>query len=548
MKHVWNAGKRKLFALLLIAAFLSCPGNVSADEEDVKTQDAIAEAKKGIAKIFSGFTDKEGNYWNMKSGSGFLISNAEGETYIVTNSSVIQNSKEEKQEYCKSNEIDAGDWDTADTIRIAVSGDVTAEASVLTKSEELDFCILSTPNVINEKIPLKLGNSTDLVTGDVVYTLGFPEQAEGLEFSPADVEIYQGTIQDAASGQSGVTYLQHSAVVSGGNSGGPVLDEAGYVVGINCFSYADEGTGRYYSLPADELMKILDNFAIDYGSEKKDRFWQDFRALYEECVFLNESGDYKNDSLLPLKETLAEAEKLMEEKQPDMERAELLHQNLTDAKGQAVPKTEKILIVIYVFAGLICLLLIRLIWILVFLNREKKRESSEKDAGSEDVKPEKGQAEEREQTGEPKDIAKTVQDLNEDQEKTVGLSAYQRREHFAPDAKDDFFHRETILEITRKKDGQTAAADRAEYIIGKNPKQADWFLADNPAISRAHACIRWKNNMYTVCDLGSSNGTYLRGKRLPKEIPAKLNDGDLLILADEEFSIHIYYSKQCQEE
>jgi pSer/pThr/pTyr-binding forkhead associated (FHA) protein len=53
---------------------------------------------------------------------------------------------------------------------------------------------------------------------------------------------------------------------------------------------------------------------------------------------------------------------------------------------------------------------------------------------------------------------------------------------------------------------------------------------DAAGISRRHALIRVRGGEATIEDLGSKNGTYLRGGRLPARVP--LQDGDVFVLGD----------------
>lgn len=55
-------------------------------------------------------------------------------------------------------------------------------------------------------------------------------------------------------------------------------------------------------------------------------------------------------------------------------------------------------------------------------------------------------------------------------------------------------------------------------------------LAD-PAVSRKHAGIRKVDSMYELADLGSTNGVYVNGQRLPKKI---LEQGDIIRIGNTE--------------
>lgn len=56
------------------------------------------------------------------------------------------------------------------------------------------------------------------------------------------------------------------------------------------------------------------------------------------------------------------------------------------------------------------------------------------------------------------------------------------------------------------------------------------FKAYEGGVSRLHATIRIKNNLVTVTDLGSANGTRINGKRINAHEPHTLANGDILTL------------------
>jgi len=62
------------------------------------------------------------------------------------------------------------------------------------------------------------------------------------------------------------------------------------------------------------------------------------------------------------------------------------------------------------------------------------------------------------------------------------------------------------------------------HVLGRAPEAAVWI--DSTKVSRHHARIVVSGGRATLEDLGSKNGTYLRGKRL--EGPAELSEGDLI--------------------
>jgi len=66
------------------------------------------------------------------------------------------------------------------------------------------------------------------------------------------------------------------------------------------------------------------------------------------------------------------------------------------------------------------------------------------------------------------------------------------------------------------------------------------YGGNDKGVSRKHAIIERANNVLSLIDLGSANGTYLNGVRLAANQPRVLRDGDEIRLG--KLSMHIYYT------
>lgn len=80
-------------------------------------------------------------------------------------------------------------------------------------------------------------------------------------------------------------------------------------------------------------------------------------------------------------------------------------------------------------------------------------------------------------------------------------------------------------------------ANGDEFVIGKSKEMADGVIYGNPAVSRKHCKILKRNGTYRILDLGSSNGTYINGRRLAADKEVAVKQGDRIKIANIEFEI-----------
>lgn len=144
------------------------------------------------------------------SGSGFVI---ESNGYILTNAHVVQGVSSAKVIFSDSSEL---------------------SALVVGRDENIDLALLKV-----EKLNIKkatLGDSDSVKQGDEIFTLGYPFGIKG------DVSFKEGTIsRKLNSGDK--TYLEISADIHPGNSGGPLVNRYGQVIGISTAIYGDSVQG-----------------------------------------------------------------------------------------------------------------------------------------------------------------------------------------------------------------------------------------------------------------------------------------------------------------
>ena len=77
------------------------------------------------------------------------------------------------------------------------------------------------------------------------------------------------------------------------------------------------------------------------------------------------------------------------------------------------------------------------------------------------------------------------------------------------------------------------------FTIGKSKINADYSIENNSAISRTHCEIVRKNGVSYLKDLGSTNGTFIEGKRITPNEEVLLKNGIVVRMGDEEFVFHL---------
>ncbi len=118
---------------------------------------------------------------------------------------------------------------------------------------------------------VELGDDTALSTGDRLFVLGFPGAAT---FNPVlskasqqEPTLTQGVLSAKKQVNGGYTVLQTDAGMTHGNSGGPVFDEQGRVVGVATLGSVDPSTGREisglnFAVPASIVNELLHHASV----------------------------------------------------------------------------------------------------------------------------------------------------------------------------------------------------------------------------------------------------------------------------------------------
>ncbi|TGY39932.1 FHA domain-containing protein [Clostridium sartagoforme] len=93
--------------------------------------------------------------------------------------------------------------------------------------------------------------------------------------------------------------------------------------------------------------------------------------------------------------------------------------------------------------------------------------------------------------------------------------------------------------LVRTSNSEIISINKPVFRLGKERSYVDYFVTNNNAVSRSHADIITRGKSYFVCDQNSTNHTYINDKVLVIKAETEIHEGDVLKLANEEFTFHI---------
>jgi S1-C subfamily serine protease len=191
----------------------------------------------GVVTIFSAFPNGE-----QGQGSGFVASRS---GYVLTNAHVITTAPEQPVERASELYVEFADGDRV-------------------KGEIVGYDLFSDVGVVrvgsgsHRLVPLPLGSSASVVVGEPVAAIGSPFGNEN-SLSVGVVSGIRRSISSVTSEYRLIDAIQTDAAINHGNSGGPLLDARGRVIGINAqirsSSGAGEGVG--FAVPIDRARRSM---------------------------------------------------------------------------------------------------------------------------------------------------------------------------------------------------------------------------------------------------------------------------------------------------
>lgn len=238
MMRIFIAPITSLAALILAVVAMLLPRAAAADPADI---DAAA---RGVVRVVLIGTDGQ-EVFPVSHGSGFAVS----PTQIITNAHVVREALQD------------------DTLRIGIvppEGDEAAYARPVSISPRNDLALIEIVSGSLRLNPLTIAGAMPDDMGEV-SAVGYPmnvDRAQGLEindiFRAQPPVKSRGFISGARPSRQFDTVL-HTAPIARGNSGGPLLDACGRVLGVNSFGADSDGSDAefYFAVSTRELLPFL---------------------------------------------------------------------------------------------------------------------------------------------------------------------------------------------------------------------------------------------------------------------------------------------------
>lgn len=148
-----------------------------------------------------------------------------------------------------------------------------SEGKIVGVDPTYDLAVLKVDVQGHDLKPVVLGTSNDLHVGQSCFAIGNPYGYE----NTLTIGVVSGLGREIPSpdGKAIRGAIQTDAAINSGNSGGPLIDSHGHIIGVNTATFTRKGTGASsgvnFAIPIDTVVRTVP-YLIVYGTPYRDRF------------------------------------------------------------------------------------------------------------------------------------------------------------------------------------------------------------------------------------------------------------------------------------
>lgn len=444
---------------------------------------------------------------------------------------------------------------------IVVKRDVVIRASILQESREMDFAIMELDSQIYDRKALPLDNTGSAKETDDVFALGFsaaPIRNMDVQYYTSENVVVTNGIVSMIGDVNTVPRIQHSAKISEGNSGGPLLNANGVVIGVNALGVNDD---YFYATQIGEVISIMDSMGYAYTSTESAP------APQTESESVSESGEtesettlaptpepdksglqsavdvakeveiekYSEESAEAFSQALANAESVLSDNGATAEDISAAKEDL-NAANLALVEEKGSNMMLFLIIGAVVIVVIIIIIVVVVASGNKKKKSvpsgkgySAPPAGG-SVPPTGYSSKPAGFTPPPASAPSPASSGSYGETSVLDAGAGETTVLSSGPVSNGY--------LIRKKTGEKIMLKKSVFVIGKERSKVDYCISDNTSISRVHAKFLAKGDGCYVEDQGSTNFTFVNGTKLAPQKEARLKDRDTVKLSDELFEYH----------
>ncbi|HIW69911.1 MAG TPA: trypsin-like peptidase domain-containing protein [Candidatus Limosilactobacillus merdipullorum] len=240
-------------------------GSVKNSVVSVLNKQRVQNSSSSLFSVFGDDSDSSsksnsGKLETASEGSGVIYKKDGDSAYVVTNNHVVAGSN---------------------SLEVILSNGKKMQASIVGTDATTDLAVLKISSQ-NINSVASFGNSNDIAAGQDVLAIGSPMGSEYantvtkgiISAKKRTLKVSSGNDSSADSSSSTTTnVIQTDAAINSGNSGGPLINMAGQVIGINSMKLSSNGEGSSvegmgFAIPSNEVVQVI-NQLIKHGKVQR---------------------------------------------------------------------------------------------------------------------------------------------------------------------------------------------------------------------------------------------------------------------------------------